>query len=273
MPQQCPNCPSGLARRRWRSFGSARKFNMNWRSCAALGMASPCACSIPYVVSGRAGPWQAASCRHLQQPANFCQCCCAARPGPREVPGRRMSATGCFLLFTGLPRKTKPSSFHCRTAGSCGQGAHGLHAFVLCAASLQPAPAQLGARSDGKEQVDAVEWQVPGQSRHCYHFVETTCLCLKMHPVCMYADSNLWEDHLLHPYGSCLFRHLPRFHGRFVAPLLECRQEIILVDVLVLEMVGPTLHPSSSSTESAAKKGNSKPASTSPAQTLQLCVR
>ena len=95
--------------------------------------------------------------------------------------------------------------------------------------------------SDRQEQVDVIEWQMSGQSRHCYRFGGTTCLCLKMHPVCMYADGNLREDHLLHEYDSRLSRHLPRFCGRFLLPVLDCRRETLLADVLVLEMVGPTL--------------------------------
>ena len=57
----------------------------------------------------------------------------------------------------------------------------------------------------------------------------------------MYADGNLREDHLLHEYDSRLSRHLPRFYGRFLLPVLDCRRETLLADVLVLEMVGPTL--------------------------------
>ena len=95
--------------------------------------------------------------------------------------------------------------------------------------------------SDGREQVDVVQWQVSGQSRHFYLFSGTTCLCLKTHPICLYADGNLREDHLLHKFGSHLSRHLPRLYGRFVVPVLDCRGDTMMADVLVLEKVGPTL--------------------------------
>ena len=38
-----------------------------------------------------------------------------------------------------------------------------------------------------------------------------------------------------------LSRHLPRLYGRFVVPVLDCREETMMADVLVLDTVGPSL--------------------------------